>query len=523
LAQHFCKPKALEAQNYSTITVLARVSSPFILGVIMKDILDLLRNSFADFFVHVFHASDPNAELIDAPFQKYICNKYQELDQGDRLVVNQPPRTGKSLTARAYALWRNGRDPAEKILILSNNIALAEEHVYEARKIMQTAEYRRIFPNTKIARDRSAITHLRTTCGGGFWARSMNSSLGGVGATTIIIDDGNRIDDANNPDRLELDNNKFDGEILSRLNPLGKKKRRGIVVNVQHRLAENDLSAHLIAEGFDCVALALEAPRAKTYRWGSETWTRPAGHVLLDNYSKRDLEKARQLQTPPYHYFYQQAQGPNTVAAIEETHFQLLDRRTFTGPFVISIDTAQGDTGSFNVAQVWDVGAAPLHLRNQFREQCSFAKFEYEVAKLISKYPTSAVLVETASTGHALISKLRVKFPTVNFVPITPHGSKAERLARHRKAIIAGAISLQVRRPWSDEYIYEFVFHPKRGSDQVDATTQLLDWNPREQKLTPARSSLTGPAGGYTMLNGQLLYSPMPGIVRGINRSIFRK
>jgi hypothetical protein len=172
----------------------------------------------------------------------------------------------------------------------------------------------------------------------------MQSSLGGVGATTMIIDDGNRIDDANNPENLEQDNHKFDGEILSRLNPIGKKKKRGIIVNVQHRLAENDLSAHLIAAGFKCIAFPLEAPRAKTYRWADETWTREKGHVLLENISTRELKKLRELQHPPYFYFCQQAQGLDTETAIKQTHFRLLNRRNNSGPFVISIDTAQGDS-----------------------------------------------------------------------------------------------------------------------------------------------------------------------------------
>jgi len=264
----------------------------------VNNIPELLRNSFHDFFIYVFHPSNPGAELIDGPLQRYICDTYQNLDQGDRLVVNQPPRTGKSLTARAYALWRIGRDPTENILIVSNNVRLAEEQVYEARKIMQSAEYQKIFPKTRIAKDRSAITHLRTTRGGGFFAASMQSSLGGVGATTTIIDDGNRIDDANNPENLEKDNHKFDGEILSRLNPIGKKKRRGIVINLQHRLAENDLSAHLIAAGFKCIAIPLVAPRTKPYCWADETWTREKGHVLLENISTRELEKLRELQHP---------------------------------------------------------------------------------------------------------------------------------------------------------------------------------------------------------------------------------
>jgi phage terminase large subunit-like protein len=346
-----------------------------------------------------------------------------------------------------------------------------------------------------------------------------------VGATTIIIDDGNRIDDANNPENLEQDNHKFDGEILSRLNPIGTKKRRGIIVNVQHRLAENDLSAHLIAAGFKCIAFPLEAPRSKTYRWADETWTREKGHVLLENISTRELEKFRELQHPPYFYFYQQAQGLDTETAIKETHFRLLDRRNSSGPFVISIDTALGDSGSFNVAQVWDVSAHPLHLRDQFRDQCSFATFERAVAKLIGKFRPGAVLVENASNGQALISRLLETYPSMNFVLINPTGSKAERLARHRKAIAAGAISLQVKMPWIDVYIRELVNHPRNGSDQVDSMTQLLDWEPLKRGLAPSGPLHAGPAGAYgsSARHRFAFSSKTPGIVRGLNRSLFRE
>jgi len=103
----------------------------------------------------------------------------------------------------------------------------------------------------------------------------------------------------------------------------------------------------------------------------------------------------------------------------------------------------------------------------------------------------------------------------MNFVPINPQGSKAERLARHRKAIAGGAISLQVKQPWIDVYIRELVGFPKHGSDQVDATTQLLDWEPktpgslRRALCMPVRLALTlRPFGTACFLFGNSRYRP---------------
>jgi hypothetical protein len=494
----------------------------------MHDIKSLLHNNFLSFFVQSFAELNPGKELTEYSYVRYIAYLYEHLTQGARFVVNLPPRSGKTVMAIAYALWRIGRDPTEKVLFVCNNKALAEKHVFDARKILRSVWYKQVFPKTRIAKDRTAISHLETTLGGGFFAASVESSLGGVGATVIISDDANRIDEAHKPEMLERVNDKFDGEVLSRLNPLGKKKQRGIVLNLQHRIAENDLSAHLIGKGFSYIALALEAPRTRTYSWGDETWERQRGHVLTENYSESDLERLRSLQHPPFYYFFQQGQGRNAVIPITEAHFRLIDRRNSQGPFVISIDAALGEMGSFNVAQVWDVSTQPLHLRRQFRAQCSYVAFALEVRKLITRFRPAAVLVEKAANGFALVSQLRDRFPLIRFVEIQPVGSKSERLSRHRKAIAEGAISLQAE-DWYDDFILEFMRHPALGSDQVDATTLLLDWGPQRHQLAPAEPLFAGVAGvsASTMkpivTTNRPFSSNTPGIVRALKKPFFRK
>jgi hypothetical protein len=200
------------------------------------------------------------------PLVRYVASIYQDLHEGSRLVINKPPRTLKSWTAKCFAAWRMGLNPSERIIFVSATTDLAEDTVYDVREIMRSPEYKRVFPNTRIAKDRAGLTRLRTTEGGSFFAGSMNSSFGGVGATIILIDDGNRIDDCDNPERLEHANKKFDTEILSRLDPDSGRKRKGIMLNVQHRIAENDLSAHLVREhGFDLVAFPLIATRRSEY------------------------------------------------------------------------------------------------------------------------------------------------------------------------------------------------------------------------------------------------------------------
>ena len=356
------------------------------------------------------------------PLVRYVSRIYQDLHEGSRLVVNQPPRTLKSWIAKSYAAWRMGLDPTEKLLFLSATSDLAEDNVYDVRQMMQSGWFQRTFPHTRIAKDRSGLVQLRTTEGGSFFAGSMNASLGGIGATITLIDDGNRIQDCDRPERLDATNEKFDTEILSRLNPESGRKRKGIVLNVQHRIAQNDLSNHLVSRhGFKCVTFPLIATRRRDYLLDTgKTWTREVGDLLLDSYSDREIENARRSKKPPFFYFYQQAVGTDKRTPISETAFNLASRRNIEDTHIISVDTAQRDNGSFNVVQVWNVSCKPLHLQEQFRERCGFPALEMAAVKLIAHFRPAAVLIENAANGSALLARLRERFPGANFVPIEP-------------------------------------------------------------------------------------------------------
>ena len=329
-----------------------------------------------------------------------------------------------------------------------------------------------------------------------------------MGATIILIDDGNRIDDCDNPERLERANRKFDTEILSRLDPDSGRKKKGIIVNTQHRIAYGDQSGHQVREhGFDLVAFPLIATRRTEYVLDDgKVWIREAGDILVDSYSKREIERAKKSQHPPYFYFYQQGQGNNRRAAIPPTAFPLVTKRPGAGTHVISIDAAQRDDGSFNVAQVWNVAARPLHLQEQFRAQCGFVELEIAVTKLIMRFSPQAVVIENAANGTALLARLKVRFADANFVAVEARGSKDERLDRHRNAIARGVISLQ-KEPWADDYIREFEGFPKHGTDQVDATTQMLDYLATNPHLTATKPVNRGIAGAFAS-TGQPIEPP---------------
>ena len=63
----------------------------------------------------------------DRPYLKTLCRRLQAFCESDRkvLVVNMPPRHGKSRTAVLLSQWLFGRDPSEQIMTGSYNETLS--------------------------------------------------------------------------------------------------------------------------------------------------------------------------------------------------------------------------------------------------------------------------------------------------------------------------------------------------------------------------------------------------------------
>jgi phage terminase large subunit-like protein len=483
---------------------------------------ELLRDNFEDFFVQAFDHTHPDIELSFDPYLRYVCHRYQTLKKRARIVFNQPPRSLKSWTAKFYAAWFLGRRPSTEVMIIANNQRLSEQIVYDIRKLLRAKWYRKIFPRTRVAPDRSGVSHLKTTKGGGVFAGSIEGSMAGFGADLLILDDPNKIEEASRPDRLELVNQKFDGEIYSRLN----NKKKSVVVVVQHRLNDNDLSGHLIRQNFKRVALPLVAPRNKAFRLaGDEVWHRKKGDVLVpSSYSKKDIQAAERLTSPDYFWFYQQGVGRNRAIPFRHSDFGFLTDPIAVGPPVISIDSAQrdGPLSSYNVIQVWQKTQTGHHLFSQFREQCTFTVFEAAAKALIKKSRPAVVLIENAANGGALLDRMKDKFKKLRFIPVETKGkgSKAERLNRHRSAIRKGILSVQSSEDWAMDYIAEFVDFPSQFTDQVDATTQYLDFMAINQTLKwPEARGHIAQAIGYPIQEP----SNTPGMAIAHGISFFRK
>lgn len=162
----------------------------------------------------------------------------------DRLMVNMPPRHGKSeLASRRFPAWLLGISPAIELVVASYNADKAREFGYEVRDIVRSTEYQALFPGVQLKDDAKAADRWNTNAGGSFRAVGIGTALTGRGADVLLIDDPIK-DDEEADSELRRDRiwSWYSSVAYTRLSPGGR------VVVIQTRWHEDDLTGRLLSE-----------------------------------------------------------------------------------------------------------------------------------------------------------------------------------------------------------------------------------------------------------------------------------
>jgi len=427
----------------------------------------LIRTDYSSFVRKAFRHAHDNAKLGHHSYVDLVCHELGKLVEGEtrRLIINMPPRHLKTfLGAKCLAAWMLGREPSTHVLIVTYSEVLASEIAYGIRSIMQSSWYKSVF-KTRLAEDRTKVTDFATTQGGRVYAASIDGSITGHGADLLIFDDPIDIDDANNLEHIKTINTRFDSKVMSRLN--NAKESR--VVVIAHRLNEFDLSGHLKAEGgWESISLPMIAKRSKTYDIGYGEWHR-----------KKDIKRLQKTLAPDFETLYQQNPGGAGSLRLKRRYFQTFESAPGLGSIVLSIDTGQrgGPTNSYSTIQAWLRRDRDYYLVELWREQCNFAQLCSMYWFFVRKHRPVAALIEATAMGPQLITEGQ-RSSRVPVFDIIPDGrSKSERLLAHLPTIKRKHIFLPELAEWREPFIEEFLEFPNgKFDDQVDATTQYLDW-----------------------------------------------
>ena len=208
---------------------------------------ELARRSFFDYC----RLKAPDFYQPDRQFLVDLCGEFQSFMESDDpvMIVNIPPRHGKSRTAGCFVEWILGRDHGAKIMTGSYNETLStmfsknvRNTISEAKADVYKPVYSDVFPNTRIKRGDGAMNLWSLEDGyNNYLATSPTGTATGFGCSLMIIDDLiKNAEEANNENVKQKHWEWFTNTMLSRLEEGGK------IIIIMTRWASDDLAGRAL-------------------------------------------------------------------------------------------------------------------------------------------------------------------------------------------------------------------------------------------------------------------------------------
>ena len=449
-------------------------------------------------------------EFRAPPHLQILVDALERVERGEikRLVINLPPRHGKSLLAsRLFPSWYLGLHPDRDIICCTNGQELADDFGRDVRNMLSSEELQRIFPGVHVADDSQAASrfHVVDEAEGRRGRRGVYKGFGrsgrptGSGAHLLLMDDL-LVEKEADSDAAIAECHRSIRQFRSRLAPGGA----WIVINTRYR--ENDPVGYILTEYADdgpwtvisLPALA-EGPEDHVLPDGT-LWHRDEGDPLWpERYGLDELHRLRDvlLRTSPQDWYGQYLCRPVPAegALIKMPWFasRRYARRDEILPrcsrVVISADTSKGATSSaarsaFLVFGEDHTGAYLLHV---VAEPLPYPQLRSLTKDLCRGWKPTVLLIEDHSSGQALIQDLRndIDWPRTPIVPVHPDRNKETRMSIVTPQMADGQLWLPAAGsfPWQVELEKELTFFPRSAhKDQADALSQFLSWR-REHPL----------------------------------------
>lgn len=453
----------------------------------------VLRGSFSAFLRRAFLHLEPEEPYLKNWHLDAISHRLDRVRRsgGVRLIVTVPPRSLKSITISvAWIAWMLGRNPRLRFVCASYSAELALKHARDCRSIMASDWYRRAFPQTVL--NQLSQGDLTTTENGGRFSTSVGGTLTGRGGHIVVIDDPIKPDDAYSEAGRKAVIEWYTKVVSSRLN----NKARGSVILVMQRVHEGDLAGHLLeAGGWDHLNLPAVAEEDEEIPiGGGRVHRRSVGDLLHPERDSREVLEHLKSEMGPSAFSaqYQQAPVPAGGHVIKADWIRYYDAEPERKPgdrVVQSWDCANKDgvTNDWSVCVTALIRKRDVYVLDVFRERLLFPDLERQAAALARRHRADQVLIEDAGGGQQLLQVLRDRQPTgmPRPIAITPKGSKRERAEAASSRIENGELLVARDAPWSALFLRELFAFPGRYDDQVDAISQLLNWDrrPRDEVL----------------------------------------
>ena len=419
-------------------------------------------------------------DFIGGRHHKIMARAFERVVSGEckRLIINMPPRHTKSEFA-SYLLpaWFLGKYPNKKVIQSSNTGELAVGFGRKVRNLVDSENYKSIFPNLELQQDSKAAGRWNTSKGGDYFAIGVGGTVTGKGADLLIIDDPHSEQEAalaaSNPEVFDKVTEWYTSGPRQRLQP------GGAIIIVMTRWAQRDLTGQVL--------------KAAANR-GGEQWEviefpaiMPSGKPLWPEFwSLGELEALRiELPNSKWQAQYQQNPVGNESAIVKRDWWKWWEEeRPPKCDFILQTwDTAFEKTqrADYSAGTTWgifypneDMNAPNIILLNTYKKRVEWVQLKKDVLEEYNEWEPDGILVEKKATGAPLIYELRAMgIPVQEYTPSRGQ-DKIARLNAVSDIIASGKVWIP-RTRWAEELVDEIAEFPSgQHDDLVDATTLAL-------------------------------------------------
>jgi len=419
------------------------------------------------------------------PHHRKLAKIFTDVIEGrkKRVIINIAPRMGKSeFSSYLFPAFFLGEYPEKKIIMGTHTAGLSEDFGRRVRNLIDSDEYKELFPGTLVADDQKAAGKWSTSLGGQYYAAGVGGALAGRGADLFVIDDPHSEQDVKINSRLAFDTawSWFQTGPLQRLMP------GGAIILIMTRWSKLDLTGRLIDyqtkndipeddkwEVVELPAILNEDTDKEKSLW-PEQWP-------------LESLKAKKQAMDPQYWNAQYMQNPvsNNAAIVSRSSWRIWpSNEPPQCEYIIqSWDTAfeAKTSADYSACTTWGVfyneeekNAPQIILLDAFKDRMAFPELKAVALKHYKEWEPDAFIVEKKAAGAPLIQELRAMGIFVEETNPSRGNDKVVRLNAVSDLFASGVVWAPDTR-WAREVIEEVASFPNgENDDYVDTTSQAL-------------------------------------------------
>lgn len=448
--------------------------------------LKLCKENFMFFIAYCFKYIY-KVDFIFYEFHKNLVDILLRLPQEKRVIINAPPRIGKTELVKHYIAWRFLNDPSSSVIYCSYDEKLVARKNREIKDLLIWLGEHFDIPELKPLPQVNGKTEWVNRANGTIIARGTNNALTGSGCSTLLVcDDPNKPADRMSATLLNRRNVVFKSTIRNRINTPDVP-----ILIIQQRVASNDLTGWLMTDL-------------------NEKWIQYKFPALKENGEsicpeRLPVEEIEKYKSDPFTYNAQYLQVPlDDVGKLfpkDKIKFSLSRPPSSAMRLIISVDAAgKGDIlNDFNSIAVIGRHGPDYHVLEVLNFRADITVLLQKIREVRGRWGQSTpVLIESKSNGLAAIQLLRKEMSGI--LETNPVKDKVERALVIKYLFDSENVYFAVRGLVFGEILSQFTQFPHCTHDDiVDAVVQGITWLmklPMNRGTTSNTSQLQRPKFG---------------------------